>query len=850
MLAALLAVMSCFLTGCSLFKKKHVEFTESSIVMNVGDIRNLSDIIDANTSRYSLSVSNTNVVKLSGKTLTAVGTGVATVTAKAGASASTLGVTVAEDEEDTLALETQGELAQAYGETSEVVFTPVATGISAAGSLEWYVNDELRSTAAGSKTFAFTPTEQGAFKVKVQSSTLSAEETVRVYKPADITVSASGVLYQTVSPYSAIDFEASVSAVDGNPDAYCEWFVDDVSVQAGVELKFQYVPTAGTHTVKVKVNGAFVDIDSEPSITVTCEGSITPEGAPKIVYDNVYPHVYVTYDVKGSACVEISSPDGTVTEYSQNAPEYAEYFDENGFDAGEFVTLCSTSSTQKAYRIRVKSLGDGGALKESEYSPVGIMTMLPSYAEQYLLKRYLDSDYYITSPEEYADLFEYKSVFRSKNATSSGVSVSFDCYMAYRVSDPKKLFYDAFHIGATSGSYGSIVCDYTYQNVLRTSYTVDTVNKPTRQAKTYYNDSMYSTQLHTIIPHINYDTSKYRASNYVFPIDRLENTETVTYSDELYLAAENNTRPVPTRGSNAETVYGLARDVLRKIVTDDMTDRQKAHAIYDWVMWQVTYDSVASEKTVNGESYSAYYLEGVFGDGSTSIGGVKYYPYSVCDGMSKAYSLLCNMEGIPCVRVSGEAGTSGDLGGHAWNKVYIDGAWYIVDCTWGDGQAKLAFGSSVSEIYELGLHDWLFVSDAEASESHFEPHDLGKSQIVYAPRTAKTSRRVYSDMTFNGVTVDCLIGGGENQAERVCEIVKEFASAFTTKTSITVPGGPNGGVYQVTYQAVEIYFDCDVTLSDSKIAAEIETALEESGRSFRYRNFMYGNILLVLLRLD
>ena len=41
--------------------------------------------------------------------------------------------------------------------------------------------------------------------------------------------------------------------------------------------------------------------------------------------------------------------------------------------------------------------------------------------------------------------------------------------------------------------------------------------------------------------------------------------------------------------------------------------------------------------------------------------------FAVCDGLSKAYVLLCAIEGIDCVKVNGKA----DGAGHAWNKVYL-----------------------------------------------------------------------------------------------------------------------------------------------------------------------------------
>ncbi|MDE6293481.1 MAG: hypothetical protein K2L88_02525, partial [Clostridiales bacterium] len=354
-------------------------------------------------------------------------------------------------------------------------------------------------------------------------------------------------------------------------------------------------------------------------------------------------------------------------------------------------------------------------------------------------------DLYVTSEIEYVRIVEYHVFFRQKTANSS---IKFNCYIAYdRAGTAEELWNEAFPIAATSGMYSGIkvydVSSGPSGLIMHTSFKVDTVNNPSKQLS----GGTRSTQLHAIIPHINYDEQKYRGVSHTFPIDRKTRIAEVEYSDELYLASQSGVRPVPTAGSTASTIYQKARSVLRKICTDDMTDIQKAHAIYDWIMWQVTYDTPATKLDSGGEEYASYYLEGVFGDGETSIGNVVYKPYAVCDGMSKAFALMCNIEGIPCVRVVGKAGKSlRTAGGHAWNKVYLDGAWYVVDCTWGDSHVTFALDGA-SRDYELGLHSHLFVTDAMVSGTHFEPYRYdSKTTIKYAPQTAKTPLNVYKDM--------------------------------------------------------------------------------------------------------
>ena len=57
----------------------------------------------------------------------------------------------------------------------------------------------------------------------------------------------------------------------------------------------------------------------------------------------------------------------------------------------------------------------------------------------------------------------------------------------------------------------------------------------------------------------------------------------------------------------------------------------------------------------------------------------------VCEGYSKAFKVLCDQLGIPCLLETGYAGTSGGMGLHMWDLVEMpDGNWYGADITWDD----------------------------------------------------------------------------------------------------------------------------------------------------------------------
>ena len=172
----------------------------------------------------------------------------------------------------------------------------------------------------------------------------------------------------------------------------------------------------------------------------------------------------------------------------------------------------------------------------------------------------------------------------------------------------------------------------------------------------------------------HYSLTPYGSKNGNFAINNKPSSRVWT-TDQLYTAAESGKQPLPQTDVTSR-VYNVAKSVVNEIIGKDMTDLEKVLAFYDWLILNVEYDYQAME-TVNYSNeeaykYQAFHLEGVF---------ISYK--AVCDGLAKAMSLLCWIEDIPCYKVSGYVYNKSGGTGHAWNKVYVDGKWYMVDTTWG-----------------------------------------------------------------------------------------------------------------------------------------------------------------------
>lgn len=308
---------------------------------------------------------------------------------------------------------------------------------------------------------------------------------------------------------------------------------------------------------------------------------------------------------------------------------------------------------------------------------------------------------------------------------------------------------------------------------------IETVNSPEYDAPDGFMDAVQNTYSK---PH--YDNVKKTRNFY---IDSVKETMSVSTSNMLYKAVAWGYKPVfmGSQAENLKQIYDNAKDALSYIVSDEMSEYEKVHAIYDYIIYNVRYDhdcANAEDKYVSGNlslnekmKYYGYYLEGIFLD--------KFYNkdmHAVCDGKSKAFVLMCGIEGITAVRISGEASSDGkNFGGHAWNKVLLDlngtgdKEWYFVDTTWGD------VGDDSKEFLS---HAYFLLSDDEVKNTHVEKTGHG-----YPKAEGKFDYFAHETYTSNGTEYNYVITNKNLAAQQMARALKtlpkstivEFEFAFS-----------------------------------------------------------------------
>ena len=129
------------------------------------------------------------------------------------------------------------------------------------------------------------------------------------------------------------------------------------------------------------------------------------------------------------------------------------------------------------------------------------------------------------------------------------------------------------------------------------------------------------------------------------------------------------------------------------------TDYEKALFVHDLIIENTDYDfSLLSEDS--GGRETAYTVYGCLVEGK-----------AVCSGYAKAYQLILNRLGIPCLYVSGTANGQS----HGWNCIQLDGASYFVDPTWDDAQ----FSQENADVFpNEAQHNYFGLTTEELNKTH------------------------------------------------------------------------------------------------------------------------------------
>jgi len=123
---------------------------------------------------------------------------------------------------------------------------------------------------------------------------------------------------------------------------------------------------------------------------------------------------------------------------------------------------------------------------------------------------------------------------------------------------------------------------------------------------------------------------------------------------------------------------------IKKSLPKRATDFDRAKAVYDYLIENVAYDYDYTGNSLKESETTASYADGALVDGK-----------AVCSGYSRAFKMMMDRFGIPCMCVSNKD--------HEWNIVRIEGNCYHIDVTWADtaqNSGERYFCVTDTEIYK------------------------------------------------------------------------------------------------------------------------------------------------------
>lgn len=101
--------------------------------------------------------------------------------------------------------------------------------------------------------------------------------------------------------------------------------------------------------------------------------------------------------------------------------------------------------------------------------------------------------------------------------------------------------------------------------------------------------------------------------------------------------------------------------IIKELVTDDMTNRDKIKVLHDYIINNTKYDQNDKKTTIYD---------------SSRINGLLFEHFAVCSGYTDTMAVMLEKLDIKNYKIASED--------HVWNAVFIDGYWRHLDLTWDD----------------------------------------------------------------------------------------------------------------------------------------------------------------------
>ena len=620
---------------------------------------------------------------------------------------------------------------------------------------KWYLKKDSQKKAvvdgATSSTlnYTFDTYTDSTFVFSASADGVESKNTITVTleyadKLSDVSITSSthdiidGAVQQDLKDVTPITFNANwnKSALPEDAEIDIEWTVDDDDTVLSTDEEFVFTPsgegtfevnlsvTDGTDTLTATVKVVVIETFSAVSTaTISVENGATPFG------EGAETQYLQTVDSVNRDAVTLSLSVTPVGETDLDSPVTWTVRDKDGernlSDKGRTVTFTpqygETMVTATVDNVVSKQVIIF-AFTESDYTAnekyVEATFVWDGGVENAYLTDQTDLNRFIQHAvsTRRVTTFEGGSAVNPENGFPFETADNFD-FIANNEDHPKALN-TALKSVDEAGNF-SIRTGYSQSGDDLFNYVLYLDGKSEFMNPTkHYSPAEDVVQDETALVHYKELSSSEKRS--VLPVDdNPEYPAAITDSQMLYRVVGWGYKPTfdsTPESQKIKALYDEIRKVAIDYVSEDMSDYMKALIFYEWIAVHTDYDYaiVANDSLEIADKLlcNAFSLEGVFADADG-----EGYGQAVCDGRAKAFVILCGLEDITAIRVTGQAQVGGTSEGHAWNKVLIDAngdgvkEWYLCDTTWSDR-------SSADDRVERLNKQYFLVTDAYVSATH------------------------------------------------------------------------------------------------------------------------------------
>lgn len=227
-----------------------------------------------------------------------------------------------------------------------------------------------------------------------------------------------------------------------------------------------------------------------------------------------------------------------------------------------------------------------------------------------------------------------------------------------------------------------------------------------------------------MLGHLSMDISKY----YDDPSISISNAidEAIAQNPYITVFEQNITNINLKNNILTISIEGLPKDEIDKRQEDlyqqataiasnidkNSSDRDKALYINRWLSENAQYDYDAFD-LMRKKGITQRKLSAQFPYAWNGLGTAKYGK-GVCLSYASAFKAIADQSNLRAIVVTGVV--NGSSTRHAWNKVYMDNKWQVVDVTWNDGSNELTKYFGLTDVQAERVQDNDFMVDRFVSD--------------------------------------------------------------------------------------------------------------------------------------